>query len=196
MSAALNLLWFLIGGFWSGLAWFVAGCLAAITVVGLPWTRSCFVLANFSMFPVGRDVISRSALTGQKDLGTGVLGILGNVIWFLAFGWLLALNHIVLAITWAITLIGIPFAIQHLKLGGAAMFPIGRTVRSVDLVREAKHQNTLDELDRLRGRRGAPAVSNEVNVTIKLAEPSDRQAPILDATPHRQAALGLPDQQA
>jgi uncharacterized membrane protein YccF (DUF307 family) len=84
----LNVLWFITGGVIAGLAWVLAGVIMAVTIVGLPWARSCFMLASFSFWPFGRDIIARDALYGREDLGTGALGVLGNVIWFvLAGGW-------------------------------------------------------------------------------------------------------------
>jgi uncharacterized membrane protein YccF (DUF307 family) len=104
----------------------------AITIIGLPWARSCFMLARFSFWPFGYDIISRDRLTGQEDLGTGALGTVGNVIWFVLAGWWLAVMHISAAIAYAVTIIGIPFAWQHVKLAIASLFPVGKTVISVD----------------------------------------------------------------
>ncbi len=78
----LNVLWFITGGVLAGLAWVLAGVIMAITIVGLPWARSCFMLARFSFWPFGYDIISRDTLYGREDLGTGALGTVGNVIWF------------------------------------------------------------------------------------------------------------------
>ena len=82
----LNLLWFVLGGLVMGLGWWLAGLLCAITIVGLPWARACFVIGSFSFWPFGQEAISRRELTGQADLGTGPLGLAGNVIWFLVAG--------------------------------------------------------------------------------------------------------------
>jgi uncharacterized membrane protein YccF (DUF307 family) len=128
----LNVLWFVLGGFLAGLAWILAGVIMAITIVGLPWARSCFMLARFSFWPFGYDIVSRDRLTGEHDLGTGALGTAGNVIWFVLAGWWLAIMHISAAIACAITIIGIPFAWQHVKLAVASLFPVGKTVVSVD----------------------------------------------------------------
>ena len=128
----LNLIWFVTGGVIAGLAWILAGVIMAITIIGLPWARSCFMLARFSFWPFGNDIISRDVLTGEKDLGTGSLGVVGNVIWFVLAGWWLAVMHISAAIAYAITIIGIPFAWQHVKLAIASLFPIGKSVVSTD----------------------------------------------------------------
>ncbi|TMJ34123.1 MAG: YccF domain-containing protein [Alphaproteobacteria bacterium] len=134
MILILNILWFILGGFLSGLGWLLATFVMAITIIGLPWARSCFTLAMFSFWPFGRDVVSRKDLTGRDDLGTGTLGLIGNVIWFVLCGWWLALWHIAAAVTLGITIIGIPFALQHLKLALASLLPVGKTVVDYDTI--------------------------------------------------------------
>lgn len=124
----LNLLWFVFGGWISGLAWILAGVILAITVVGLPWAQAAFRIASFSFWPFGREVVSREAVFGRHDLGTGSMGFLLNVVWFVFAGWWLALHHLVLAVGLAITIIGIPFAVQHIKLAVISIAPVGKTV--------------------------------------------------------------------
>ena len=128
MRLLLNLLWFVLGGLVMGLGWALAGILCAITVVGLPWARSCFVLARFSLWPFGQEAVSRRELTGRADLGTGPLGLVGNGLWFLLAGWWLAMGHLGSALACFITIIGIPFGIQHIKLARIALAPVGMTV--------------------------------------------------------------------
>jgi uncharacterized membrane protein YccF (DUF307 family) len=128
----LNAVWFVMGGFIAGLAWILAGLIMAVTIIGIPWARSCFMLARFSFWPFGYDITSRDKLYGREDLGTGALGTLGNVIWFVLAGWWLAIMHISAAIALAITIIGIPFAWQHVKLAIASLFPVGKTVVPTD----------------------------------------------------------------
>ena len=130
----LNALWFVFGGFIAGLAWLFAGVLMALTIIGIPWARSCFVLARYSFWPFGYDIVSREELRGRGDLGTGPLGTLGNIIWFVLAGWWLAVMHVVAAVGLAITIIGIPFAWAHVKLALASLFPVGKTVVSTDVL--------------------------------------------------------------
>ena len=124
----LNLIWFVCGGLLMGLGWWLAGLLAAVTIVGLPWARSCFVIGNFSFWPFGREAISRRELSGRADLGTGPLGVAGNVIWFLLAGWWLAIGHLSSALACFVSIIGIPFGLQHVKLALIALAPIGMQV--------------------------------------------------------------------
>jgi uncharacterized membrane protein YccF (DUF307 family) len=134
MLFILNLLWFVLGGFFAGLGWILAGVIMALTIVGLPWARSCFVIARYTFWPFGYDIVSRDELTGRNDLGTGPLGTIGNVIWFIFAGWWLALMHLAAAVALAITIIGIPFAWAHVKLATASLFPIGKKVVANDVL--------------------------------------------------------------
>ncbi|MEN9388591.1 MAG: hypothetical protein RLZZ255_1567 [Cyanobacteriota bacterium] len=127
-SALLNILWVVLGGLVMALGWWLAGLVCAITIVGLPWARSCFVIGLFSLWPFGQEAISRRDLTGRHDLGTGPLGLIGNVLWFLVAGWWLAIGHLTSALACFITIIGIPFGIQHIKLALIALAPVGMTV--------------------------------------------------------------------
>lgn len=138
MRAILNFLWFVLGGVLMGLAWWLAGIVAFITIVGIPWGKACFVMGQFSFFPFGREAISRRELHQADDIGTGVLGTIGNVIWFIFAGVWLALGHVACAIANFVTIIGIPFGIQHLKLAGIALAPIGKTVVTKEVAAAAR----------------------------------------------------------
>ncbi len=128
MTLILNILWFILGGFVAGLGWLVAGVLLAITVVGLPWSQAAFRIGLFSFFPFGKRVVERRDVTGREDIGTGDLGLLLNVIWFLLGGWYIALVHVLIGAAQCLTIIGIPFGIQHFKLAVIALAPVGKEV--------------------------------------------------------------------
>ena len=130
MRLILNCLWFILGGWISGSLWILAGLLLAITIVGLPWASAAFRIASFSYWPFGRQVMPRSGF-GGTDLGTGPLGAILNVIWFIFAGWYLALHHILLGLALCITIIGIPFGLQHLKLAVISLAPVGKTVVNI-----------------------------------------------------------------
>jgi uncharacterized membrane protein YccF (DUF307 family) len=129
-----NILWFVLGGVFMGLAWWLVGVIAFISIIGIPWGRACFVIGGFTFWPFGREAVSRRALSGAEDIGTGPLGMVGNVIWLVLFGWWLALGHVASAIADFITIIGIPFAIQHLKLALISLWPIGVQIIPSDAV--------------------------------------------------------------
>jgi uncharacterized membrane protein YccF (DUF307 family) len=136
-----NFIWFVLGGVWMGLAWWIAGMLAYVSVVGIPWGKACFVIGQFTFFPFGKEAISREELTQKEDIGTGALGSIGNVIWFILAGIWLAIGHVTSALLNFITIIGIPFGIQHLKLAGIALAPIGKTIVSKEMAAAARKAN-------------------------------------------------------
>lgn len=146
-----NILWFVLGGFVMGVAWFLFGVLAFITIIGIPWGRSCFTIGKFSFFPFGKEAISRKALSGRDDIGTGGFGIVGNVIWFVLAGLWLAIGHIVASVACFITIIGIPFGIQHLKLAGVSVFPVGQTVVSKEVAKAAREESARSTVSEKRG---------------------------------------------
>ena len=144
MALLGNCIWFIFGGLIAGLAWAIVGVIAFITIIGIPWGRACFMLANFSVFPFGREVINRKDLTDKDDLGTGKLGLFGNIVWFILAGWWLALLHFISGVLCCVTIIGIPFGIQHFKLAGASMLPVGKTVVNKHLA-AAIHKKKAEE---------------------------------------------------
>ena len=128
LSFLLNVLWIVTGGLWMSVAWIVAAVIMAITIIGLPWTRAAFNIALYTLLPFGQKAVPRDQYTGSEDIGTGLLGFLGNLIWLVLAGWWLALGHVLTAILLAVTIIGIPFAGAHLKLAGIALWPIGKMI--------------------------------------------------------------------
>ena len=128
MNLILNIVWIILGGLEMAFGWLVAAFFFAISIVGIPWARAAFNMAVFHLWPFGREIVDREDLTGREDLGTGGLGFLGNIIWFVLAGWWLALGHLFFAALLAVTIIGIPFAWQHWKLASMALAPIGKMV--------------------------------------------------------------------
>ncbi|WP_299010107.1 YccF domain-containing protein [uncultured Shewanella sp.] len=135
---AFNIAWFIMGGFIMGLAWWLAGLICIISIIGIPFAKSCFIIGEMTFWPFGQNAVNRQTITGHSDIGTGTFGMLGNIIWFLLVGFWLAIGHIICAIASAsasaiasaITIIGIPFAFQHLKLAKLTVIPIGQTIIS------------------------------------------------------------------
>ena len=118
-----NIIWFVFGGFLMGLAWWFASALSAITIIGIPWAIAGFRIGTFSFWPFGREIVER-----PSDAAGKTLSLLGNIIWIVFCGWWLALGHLVSALLCAITIIGIPFALQHIKLAGLALAPFGKEI--------------------------------------------------------------------
>ena len=125
MRLLLNLLWAVLGG---GLVIFVeyvlAGLLLCVTVIGIPFGVQCFKIAGLGLFPFGKDIQEI-----RRGGGGEAVGFVFNVLWFLVAGLWIFLSHLALALGLAVTLIGIPFAIQHVKLGMLALAPFGRRIR-------------------------------------------------------------------
>ncbi len=128
MSIIGNILWFIFGGFLMGISWWVVGALAYLSIIGIPWGKACFVIGQFTFMPFGKEAVNRKYINNKDDIGTGSLGVIGNLIWFVFAGFWLALGHLFSALICFITIIGIPFGIQHLKLAGIAIAPIGKTI--------------------------------------------------------------------
>lgn len=128
LSLLLNVLWILTGGLWMAVGWLIAAVLMAITIIGLPWARAAFNLAAYTLMPFGYTALPREVTSESGDLGTGPLGMIGNIIWLVLAGWWLAIGHVVTAVGLAVTIIGIPFAWAHLKLAWLSLWPVGRTI--------------------------------------------------------------------
>lgn len=124
MNLVLNILWFVLGGLIAGTLWMVAGLLLLVTVVGAPWAFAAFRIGRFSYAPFGRQAIPRM----RDDLGTGCLGLGLNVIWLVLGGWYLAIQHILIGAGLCLTVIGIPFGLQHLKLAIISLAPVGTEI--------------------------------------------------------------------
>ncbi|MDR6658304.1 uncharacterized membrane protein YccF (DUF307 family) [Tardiphaga robiniae] len=124
----LNILWIVFGGLGMAVGWLIAAVMMAITIIGLPWARAAFNIAAYTLLPFGQRAVDREAVTGRGDIGTGVFGLLGNIIWLVLAGWWLAIGHLLAALALAITIVGIPFAWAHLKLAGIALWPIGKVI--------------------------------------------------------------------
>jgi len=117
-----NILWILIGGgIFIFLEYLIGGTLLCITIIGIPFGFQCFKLALLGLLPFGRKVVN-------KESSTGCLPTLMNIIWILIGGIWISLTHIIFAALCAITIIGIPFATQHIKLASLAFTPFGKEI--------------------------------------------------------------------
>lgn len=126
----LNVLWLVFGGLELALGWWLAALIFAVTIIGIPWARGAFNIGLYVLWPFGSEAVRRDMATGREDIGTGPLGIVGNLVWFLLAGWWLAIFHLFAAVLLAITIIGLPLAYVHLKLIPITLFPIGMMIVS------------------------------------------------------------------
>jgi len=124
MRLILNILWIVLGGgFIIAIEYLIGGLLLCLTVIGIPFGLQCFKLAGLGLLPFGKDI--------QDAPGASAVGCILNVFWILVAGIWIFLSHLALALPLAISIIGIPFAIQHVKLAMLALAPFGKQVREV-----------------------------------------------------------------
>ena len=122
VKTLLNLIWLIFGGIWLSLGYIFFGIIACILVVTLPAGVACFRIANYVLWPFGREVVPAP--------GAGAMSGISNVIWFLVAGLWLAISHITTAFFQAITIIGIPLAIANIKMIPVTCFPFGKQIVS------------------------------------------------------------------
>lgn len=116
MSVLGNILWLIFGGFIAGLGYIIGGLLLCLTIVGIPFGMQSIRIGVANFTPFGREIVEANR-TG------GCLGLVFDIIWVILFGWEIAIAHLISAGVLAITVVGIPFALQHLKLIPVALFP-------------------------------------------------------------------------
>jgi uncharacterized membrane protein YccF (DUF307 family) len=119
-----NVIWFLLVGLPLALGYALAGLIACVLIITIPFGIASFRLALYALWPFGRTVVDRP--------GAGVGSLLGNVIWFVFAGWWLALTHIAFAVTLFVSIIGIPFGIAALKMAYLSVFPLGKEIVPTD----------------------------------------------------------------
>ena len=120
MKTLLNIIWLVFGGFWLALGYFAAGIICCLLIVTIPWGIASFRMANYAVWPFGREVVDKPS--------AGVFSFLGNVIWVIAAGWWLALTHIATGLALCLTIIGIPMGIANFKLIPVSLMPLGKEI--------------------------------------------------------------------
>ena len=118
MSFLGNVLWFLCGGFISGLAWIFAGLIWCVSIIGIPIGLQCFKFSGLSFFPFGKEVI----------YGGGGVSFIANIIWILFFGIEMAAANAIIGLFLCITIIGIPFGKQFFKIARLSLMPFGAQI--------------------------------------------------------------------
>lgn len=122
-----NILWVIFGGFFLALEYWLGGLLLCLTIVGIPFGLQAIKLGSFAIWPFGKRLVEIPA-----EGAGGCLQVVLNIVWALTFGIAIALTHITAAVASAITIIGIPFALQHLKMVPLALLPFGQTWEPVE----------------------------------------------------------------
>jgi len=122
VQVLLNIIWLVFSGFWLFLAYMLAGVICCILIITIPWGIASFRMANYVLWPFGRQVVQKPT--------AGVFSLLGNVIWLIFAGLGLAIGHIVSGVALALTIVGIPLAIADLKMIPISLAPLGKEIVS------------------------------------------------------------------
>lgn len=142
MRTVLNILNFVLGGFFTTLAWLFATLVSIVLIFTLPLTRSCWEITRLSLFPFGNEAMHVDELYPERRnvlLSGG--GTVLNIFWFIFFGWWLCLSHIMAGIVQCVTIIGIPVGIANFKIAAIALWPVGRRVVPVEVAQQARINN-------------------------------------------------------
>ena len=122
MKTLLNIIWLVLCGFWLFLGYALAGVICCILIVTIPWGIASFRIANYVLWPFGRQVVQKPT--------AGAFSFLGNVIWFIFAGLWLAIGHVISGVALATTIIGIPLAIADFKMIPISLAPLGKEIVS------------------------------------------------------------------
>lgn len=122
MSCLGNIIWLIFGGFVAGMGYILGGLLTCLTIIGIPFGVQSMKLGVATLAPFGREIV-----TAEGSGGT--LETIFNILWAIFFGWEIAVAHLTSALLLAITIVGLPFAKQHIKLIPLALFPFGKELR-------------------------------------------------------------------
>jgi len=112
-----NIIWFIVIGLWAAISWIISGVILCITIIGIPFGKQCFKLAELTLAPFGKTV--------KTNFGRHPIG---NIIWIILFGWELAVGYLLAGVLFCITIIGIPFGKQCFKLMQLSFAPMGATI--------------------------------------------------------------------
>jgi uncharacterized membrane protein YccF (DUF307 family) len=122
LRVILNVIWLVFAGFWLAIAYALAGIVAFILIITIPFGFAAFRIAAFTLWPFGRRIVHRP--------GAGAGSMIGNVLWIILFGWWLALGHLLTGIAQCLTIIGIPLGLANFKLIPVSLVPLGREIVS------------------------------------------------------------------
>ena len=123
MRFVLNVFWLVFGGLLLALGYALAGLICCILIVTIPFGIASFRMANYALWPFGRELVQRPT--------AGVASLVGNIIWLIVAGWWLALGHITAAIAQFVTIIGIPLGLANVKQVPVSLFPLGHEIRDI-----------------------------------------------------------------
>jgi uncharacterized membrane protein YccF (DUF307 family) len=119
----LNVIWLIFCGLWMAIAYVLAGLLAFVLIITIPFGIAAFRIAGYVLWPFGRTI--------DRHPRAGIASVIGNVLWIIFFGWWLAVGHLVSGVLLCLTIIGIPLGVASFKMAGAALVPFGREIVSL-----------------------------------------------------------------
>lgn len=122
MKTLGNILWLVLGGIAIALMYYVVGLLMCITIVGIPFGVQLFKLGTYLLWPFGHELVN-----GPQE--PGCLSVVMNLVWILLGWWEIALMHLGAGLLFCITIVGIPFGVQHFKMAIGSIFPFGKEIR-------------------------------------------------------------------
>lgn len=122
MSLLGNILWLVFGGFIAGMEYIISGFLLCLTIIGIPFGLRSIKLGIATFTPFGKKVVDAEHQSPLK--------LLFDIVWIVLFGWEIAITHLVFAFILAVTIVGLPFAKQHMKLVSVALFPFNMDLRA------------------------------------------------------------------
>jgi uncharacterized membrane protein YccF (DUF307 family) len=124
MRLILNLIWLILCGWWMALLYFLAGIIAFILIITIPFGIAAFRIGSYALWPFGRSVV--------RNPRAGLASLIGNIIWIILFGWWLAIGHLTSGILLCLTIIGIPLGLADFKLIPISLLPLGVQIVSSD----------------------------------------------------------------
>ena len=117
MRLILNLIWLILCGWWIAILYFLAGIIAFILIITIPFGIAAWRIASYALWPFGRSIVRRPS--------AGIGSLIGNIIWVILLGWELALGHLISGILLCLTIIGIPLGLANFKLIPISLLPLG-----------------------------------------------------------------------
>jgi uncharacterized membrane protein YccF (DUF307 family) len=125
LRVILNVIWLVLCGFWMAILYVLAGLVAFVLIITIPFGIAAFRIAGYVLWPFGRTI--------ERHPRAGVASLIGNIIWVILFGWELALGHLITGILLCLTIIGIPLGLANFKIIPISLVPLGvRIVPSAD----------------------------------------------------------------
>jgi uncharacterized membrane protein YccF (DUF307 family) len=120
MRVVLNVIWLVFSGIWMAIAYCIVGVVMCVTIIGIPFGIAAFRIANYALWPFGRDIARRA--------DHGAASTVGNLLWFLLAGLWLAIGHALSGVLLCLTIIGIPLGLASFKLIPVSLTPLGREI--------------------------------------------------------------------